>query len=80
MHNDFDAVGEEEEVVTCFCRNLDLEENLLLRKDKLHNYRYILLYIKMIMLIRFFFHVALTWISSVVWRCGGRGGRRLCGT
>ena len=41
MHNDFDAVGEEEAVVTCFCRNLDLEENLLLRKDKLHNYRYI---------------------------------------
>ena len=41
MRNDFDAVGEEEEVVTCFCRNLDSEENLLLRKDKLHNYRYI---------------------------------------
>ena len=41
MHNDFDAVGEEEEVVICFYRNLDLEENLLLRKDKLHNFKYI---------------------------------------
>ena len=42
MHNDFDAAGEEEEVVICFYRNLDLEENLLLRKDKLHNCKYIL--------------------------------------
>ena len=42
MHNDFDAVGEEEVVVICFYRNLDLEENLLLRKDKLHNCKYIL--------------------------------------
>lgn len=29
MHNDFDAAGEEEEVVICFYRNLDSEENLL---------------------------------------------------
>ena len=42
MHNDFDAAGEEEEVVICFYRNLDSEENLLLRKDKLHNCKYIL--------------------------------------
>ena len=67
MHNDFDAAGEEEEVVICFYRNLDLEENLLLRKDKLHNCKYIL--DCLLMPVAIFNDDALTWISCVVWRC-----------
>ena len=67
MHNDFDAAGEEEEVVLCFYRNLDLEENLLLRKDKLHNCKYILDCL-LIMPVAIFNDDALTWISCVVWR------------
>ena len=70
MHNDFDAAGEEEEVVLCFYRNLDLEENLLLRKDKLHNCKYILDgLLLLIIYVSVFNEDVLTWISRVVWRC-----------
>jgi len=67
VHNDFDAAGEEEEVVICFYRNLDLEENLLLRKDKLHNCKYIL--DGLLLPVSVFNEVAHTWIGRVVWRC-----------
>ena len=68
MHNDFDAVGEEE-VVICFYRNLDLGENLLLEKDKWHNCKMAYYYFGCIMPVLVFDEDALTWISRVVGRC-----------